>query len=417
MLRLDEKLARIRSGDYRKGDFVIADAKDGDMGPSIKSCGPHRNADGSPGAFRTRPEFLDSIEAIVAQDVVDVMLTSVSNLEALQERGVYGSSRVTPAIRANDTTDVWVFRGAGYASQPSRPFRSANLAEAKRLGCDLGLYSITFNNDLDADYLSLEHFAAFRADAQANGFRYFLEVFNPNVDCGLSAEDIPGYVNDAMMRCMAGLSRRERPEFLKIAYNGPKALEELVSYDPSVIVGVLGGGAGTTRDCLELIAQIERYGARVALFGRKINLADDPREMVRMMRAVADGEIGSEEATRAYHGTLQSKGITPSRPLDQDGQITEFTIAPEDAGLSRHPFAAIVGGEPSHNAAAFRALLDGERGAYRDAVLLNAAAALLIAGRVSDLRDGARMAAESLDSGAAKARLVALAQVTGAPES
>ncbi|MEQ5794922.1 anthranilate phosphoribosyltransferase [Paracoccus sp. NFXS7] len=101
----------------------------------------------------------------------------------------------------------------------------------------------------------------------------------------------------------------------------------------------------------------------------------------------------------------------------QDGQITEFTIAPEDAGLSRHPFTAIVGGEPSHNAAAFRALLDGEQGAYRDAVLLNGAAALLIAGRVPDLRDGARMAAESLDSGAAKARLVALAQVTGAPES
>ena len=48
----------------------------------------------------------------------------------------------------------------------------------------------------------------------------------------------------------------------------------------------------------------------------------------------------------------------------QDGQITEFTIAPEDAGLSRHPFTAIVGGEPSHNAAAFRALLDGEQGAY-----------------------------------------------------
>lgn len=100
-----------------------------------------------------------------------------------------------------------------------------------------------------------------------------------------------------------------------------------------------------------------------------------------------------------------------------DGQITEFTVAPEDAGLPRHPFSAIVGGEPAHNAAAFRALLDGDRGAYRDAVLLNAAAALLIAGRVSDLRDGARMAAESLDGGAAKARLVALAQVTGAPES
>ncbi|WP_265502539.1 anthranilate phosphoribosyltransferase [Paracoccus beibuensis] len=99
-----------------------------------------------------------------------------------------------------------------------------------------------------------------------------------------------------------------------------------------------------------------------------------------------------------------------------DGQITEFTVSPEDAGLPRHPFEAIVGGEPSHNAAAFRALLDGTAGAYRDAVLLNSAAALLVAGKVTDLRDGAALAAESIDSGAAKARLAQLAQVTGAPE-
>ncbi|MGZ3216734.1 anthranilate phosphoribosyltransferase [Paracoccus sp. T5] len=101
----------------------------------------------------------------------------------------------------------------------------------------------------------------------------------------------------------------------------------------------------------------------------------------------------------------------------KDGQITEFTVAPEDAGLPRHPFAAIIGGEPAQNAAAFRALLGGERGAYRDAVLLNAAAALLVADKVGDLRDGAAMAAQSIDSGAAQARLKALAQVTGAPEA
>lgn len=326
MLRLDEKLGRIRGGEYKAGDFIIADAKDGDMGPSITSCGPNRRRTARWTGFRTRPQFLDQVQAIVEQDVVDIMLTSVSNLEALQQRGVYTTSRVTPAIRANDTTDVWVFRGATYARKPSRPFRTANLAEAKRLGCDLGLYSITFNNDLDWDYMSLEHFAAFREDARANDFRYFLEVFNPNVDCGIAAEDIPAYVNDAMMRCMAGLSTRERPEFLKIAYNGPKALEELVSYDPSVVVGVLGGGAGTTRDCLELIAQIERYGARVALFGRKINLADDPQEMVRMMRAVADREIGSEEAVKAYHAALKAKGIVPTRPLEDDIQVTEDVL-------------------------------------------------------------------------------------------
>ena len=117
-----------------------------------------------------------------------------------------------------------------------------------------------------------------------------------------------------------------RPEFLKIAYNGPAALEELASYDSSVVVGILGGGAGTSRDCLQLIAQVERYGAQVALFGRKINLADDPQEMVRMMRAVADGEMGSEEAVRAYHDSLGKNGITPTRPLAEDVAITEDVL-------------------------------------------------------------------------------------------
>ena len=101
----------------------------------------------------------------------------------------------------------------------------------------------------------------------------------------------------------------------------------------------------------------------------------------------------------------------------KDGLITEFTVTPEDAGLPRHPFEAIIGGEPSHNAAAFRALLEGQKGAYRDAVLLNSAAALLVAGKVGDLRDGAMMAAEAIDSGAAKASLTALSQVTGPPEA
>ncbi len=77
----------------------------------------------------------------------------------------------------------------------------------------------------------------------------------------------PHYVNDCILRCIAGLTTAERPEFLKIAYNGPKAMEELASFDPSVIVGVLGGGAGTTRDTFELLHQAEKYGARVALFG------------------------------------------------------------------------------------------------------------------------------------------------------
>ncbi|PZX12381.1 hypothetical protein LX81_03639 [Palleronia aestuarii] len=326
MYRLDEKLGRIRAGNYRQGDFIIADAKDGDMGPSLQATGPHRAKDGTTSRFRTRSEFLDNIQAIVEQDVVDIMLTSVSNLEALNKRNVFEGSRVKPAIRANDTTDIWVFRGATYARQPSRPFRTADVSVAKAAGADLGLYSITFNNDLDRDYESLLDFAAFRKEARANDFDYFLEVFNPNASNDLAAEDIPGFVNDALMRSIAGLGESERPEFLKIPYNGPKALEELASYDPSVIVGILGGGAGTTRDCLELISQIERYGARLALFGRKINLADDPLTIVKMMRAVADGALTSEQAVREYHGKLSDAGITPTRPLEDDLQITEAVL-------------------------------------------------------------------------------------------
>lgn len=98
----------------------------------------------------------------------------------------------------------------------------------------------------------------------------------------------------------------------------------------------------------------------------------------------------------------------------QGGGVHEFTITPEDAGLPRHPFSAIMGGSPPENAAALRALLDGHAGAYRDAVLLNAAGALLVAGRAKTLTDGVAMARQSIDSGAAKAKLAKLAALTNA---
>ena len=337
MYRLDQKLSRIRAGQYKRSDFIIADAKDGDMGPSIPGCGPKRNKDGSSTRFVTRPEFLDNISAIVKQDIVDIMLLSASNLEALVEKGVFKNSAVKPAIRANDTTDIWVVRGADYSKQPSRPFRTASLSrvmtgslDASRgtavTGTDLGLYSITFNNDLPHDYTSLEHFSAFRDDAARHNFKYFLEVFNPNVDCRIDPALVPHYVNDCIVRCLAGVTKADRPQFLKIAYNGPKALEELASFDPGITVGVLGGGAGTTRDCFELLNQAEKYGARVALFGRKINLAEDPLAMVSFMREVASGNIQPLEAVKAYHGSLQKSGLTAIRALAADSEITEKVL-------------------------------------------------------------------------------------------
>jgi hypothetical protein len=340
MKRLDEKLARIRAGHYRKQDFIIADAKDPDMGPSLTWSGPKREPDGSWTRYRTREEFLDQIRAIVRQDIVDIMLMSASNMERLSDEGLFKDSAVKPAIRANDTSDIWRMRGATYHDQPSRPFRSASIPRtmygtstpmpgAAITGTDLGLYSITFNHDLDADMASLEAFADFRAEAADCGFKYFLEVFNPNVETGIDPDVLPHYVNDNILRCLAGVHSADRPQFLKIVYNGPKALEELTSFDSSLIVGVLGGGAGTTRDCFELLFQGEKYGARVALFGRKINLAEAPLSMVAMMREVVDGNLSPTEAVKAYHGELQKQGIRPARTLEDDTEITEAVLKPQ----------------------------------------------------------------------------------------
>ena len=104
-------------------------------------------------------------------------------------------------------------------------------------------------------------------------------------------------------------------------------------------------------------------------------------------------------------------GISWVAALDA-GEVTEFELHPEEAGLPEHPFESIIGGTPQENGRAFRALLDGAPSAYRDAVLFNSAAALRVAGRADDLRTGAAMAAESIDSGAAKARVEALARLS-----
>ena len=98
----------------------------------------------------------------------------------------------------------------------------------------------------------------------------------------------------------------------------------------------------------------------------------------------------------------------------KDGAVTDREVHPEEAGLPVHPFEAILGGDPEENGRAFRALLEGEASAYRDAVLLNAAAAILIAGRAADLTEGAAQARESIDSGAARRAVEMLAQVTRA---
>lgn len=113
--------------------------------------------------------------------------------------------------------------------------------------------------------------------------------------------------------------------------------------------------------------------------------------------------LGTQRAWLVHGQGLDELTLAgPSQVVElAGGAIREFTVTPEEAGLSRAPAEALKGGEPAENAAALQALLDGAPGPYRDCVLLNAAAALIVAGKADTLRDGVALAARSLDTGAA----------------
>ncbi len=330
---LDVKLARIHADPHGCKDFILADAKDADMALAIGAPGRSPEAHSGELRYRTLAEFRDMIAQIVEQKLVDIMLMSASTSEVLTiHKRLFDHSPVTPACRANDTTDIHIVRGSKYPTQPSLPFRTATLdhiqcghldckPEERHLGANLGLYSITFNNDAVLDREALEEYKQFRHEAERKGFRHFLEVFDPNRPEAVEASQVPGFVNDAIVRTLGGVTGRGRPLFLKMVYHGPQAMEELVRYDPHLVVGILGGSAGTTYDAFKLLSEAKKYGARVALFGRKINNAENQLAFIRFLRLIADGEIGAEEGVRAYHGVLQHLGIKPHRSLEDDMRL------------------------------------------------------------------------------------------------
>jgi len=161
------------------------------------------------------------------------------------------------------------------------------------------------------------------------------------------------------------------------------------------------------------------------LLGPISNPAGAKRQLVGVfapawVRPIAEvlGKLGSERAW-VVHGDgldeLTTTGVSFVAEL-KDGKVEAFEVTPEDAGLKRASLAALKGGEPAENAAKLRALLEGEEGALRDIVLLNAAAALIIAGKAPDLRAGVVLAAKAIQSGAAKTALDKLVAITNTPE-
>jgi hypothetical protein len=346
---LDVKLARIHADPSGCKDFILADAKDADMALAIGAPGRSPEAHSGELRFRSLAEYRDTIAAIVEQALVDIMLMSASTSEVLTiHRRLFDRSPVTPAARANDTTDIHIVRGGKYAAAPSLPFRTATLdhiqcghldctAEERHQGANLGLYSITFQNDAVLDRAALEEYKLFRHEAERKGFRHFLEVFDPNRPESVAPDQVPAFINDVIIRTLGGVTSKGRPLFLKMVYHGPKAMEELVHYDPHLVVGILGGSAGTTYDAFKLLAEAKKYGARVALFGRKINNAENQLAFVRFLRLIADGAVGPEEAVRAYHAVLERLGIRPHRMLDEDMKLQTNVMSYGGNGVTISP--------------------------------------------------------------------------------
>ncbi|ABS64778.1 anthranilate phosphoribosyltransferase [Parvibaculum lavamentivorans DS-1] len=125
--------------------------------------------------------------------------------------------------------------------------------------------------------------------------------------------------------------------------------------------------------------------------------------------------LGSDSAW-VVHGSDGMDELTTTGPSAvaelKGGSIRVFEVTPEDAGLPRASIEDLKGGDPEQNAAAIRRLLDGEAGAYRDIVLLNTAAALIVSGKAATLKEGAGLAAKAIDSGAAKQTLAKLVAAT-----
>ena len=328
MKRLDSKLENILSGKYQPTDFIIADAKDGDVGFATTAPGPELGPDGKPtGKLKTLNQYLDQIRAIVKEELADIMLMSISTFDRLSAEGLFKDSGTTPAMRFNDSTDIWNNRNAEYLKKASRPFRTVRLERAKEAGAKLGLYSMTFTNDVDRDVATMAAYREFRGELAEHGLDHFLEVFNPNVATGFSVEETGAFVNDAIVHALVCMSMAERPRFLKIQYNGARALDELVSYDDRIVVGILGGSSGTTADTFNLVHLAEKYGARVALFGRKINLAESPLDILHLMRQVVEANLTPAEAVKEYHNALGKKGLAGKRDLEDDLQVTDPVIA------------------------------------------------------------------------------------------
>ncbi len=223
-----------------------------------------------------------------------------------------------------------------------------------------------------------------RALSSKSGAADVLEALGVNVDAPAGA------VGRAFEE--AGVSFLFAPAHHGATRHAGPARRELGTRTIFNLLGPLSNPAGTRRQLVGVFAPqwLQPFAEVLRVLGSE--------------RAwIVHGHDGLDELTTTTHSSVAEL---------RDGEIRQFEVMPEQAGVARATLDDLRGGDARDNAAALRALLDGEAGPYRDIVVLNAAAALVVAGRADGLARGADLARRALDSGAAAARLEALVRAT-----
>ena len=303
---LDRKLAAIHA-DPSCREFIIADAKDADMALGIGAPGRSPEMHAGEVRFKTLEEYRDQMRLITRSGLVDIMLMSASSNHALTFRErLFDESPVTPAVRANDTTDIHLARGASYHLEPSRPFRTASIDHIQCGHLDCAPEERTQRGQPRPVQRHLQQQPRSRPrDARATSTT-FAKKPNAKAFATSSRSSTPNVQGRVAARRLAGLyqrhdhadagRRRRRPAGRCSSRWSITARGRWRSWSGSTRTsssGILGGSAGTTRDAFQLLHDAQKYGAKVALFGRKINNAENQLAFVHFLRLIVEGQIGS----------------------------------------------------------------------------------------------------------------------------
>jgi hypothetical protein len=338
---LDEKLDKLRA-DPRCGEFILADAKDADMAYGIAACGKSPEHHAHEGRFRSLEEYRGCIRQVVRQGLVDIVLMSAhTNAILTMQEGIFEGSPITPAARANDTTDIHVARGWGLSpTQPSQPVpaqrpstrSSAATPTARRTRAHPRREPRPLQRDLQQRSRSVDRAHArctTRRSAsrrKRKGFRHFLEVFAPNAPQQPARSRQARRVHQRHDRAhrWPGVPESGRPAVPQDALprdpGSPRSWPGTIPAVDHRRSWAARRAPPTTPSSWSHDAQ--KYGARVALFGRKINNAEHQLAFIDDCCGTSStANVSPEEAVHAYHGVLhRSSASPPHRPLPDDPQ-------------------------------------------------------------------------------------------------